>query len=469
MTSLPAVRVLLAGLAVLGATTSASSQSWTQVSPASNAGNFRDGAAAFHGPTGQTVLFGGSPALNDTWLYSGSGWTLATPAASPPARRENAMAEDIARGRIVLFGGQGATGVLGDTWEWDGTTWTQASPAVSPPARLGHVMAYDVARQVTVLFGGTTDSNRPNELRDTWEWNGSTWTQVATATAPAEPYRSSMCFDIGRSRCVLAGGTSLFGAPDQRTWEYDGTNWTDVTGAVGSGPTSTPGLGVMGAGMVYDPARGVAVLHGGRTPNGTFSTETWEYDGTSWSVASTGTPSSRTGFAMAMDLARGVVVLYGGQTGNFQTWFQETWEYGGVAASYASVGVGCAGSAGVPLLAPAAGSLPQSGTTFTLELTNLPPGGGLCYFALGFSDVAWNGLPLPLALQGFGLPGCTLYQSLEDGAFVSHAGGTAQWALAIPTGFDGLAFFNQAVSFDAAAGNPAGAAVSNGGRGVVGN
>ena len=32
---------------------------------------------------------------------------------------------DAARVVTVLFGGHAATGPLGDTWEWDGTNWTQ--------------------------------------------------------------------------------------------------------------------------------------------------------------------------------------------------------------------------------------------------------------------------------------------------------------------------------------------------------
>ena len=40
-------------------------------------------------------------------------------------------------------------------------------------------MAYDAARGVTVLFGGYDGANY---LGDTWEWNGTSWTQVGTVT-----------------------------------------------------------------------------------------------------------------------------------------------------------------------------------------------------------------------------------------------------------------------------------------------
>lgn len=69
---------------------------------------------------------------------------------------------------IVLFGG---TSFVGDTWEWDGSAWTQHNvPGPSTP-RLSCAMATLGAK--ALLFGG----NNPNELGDTWEWDGSGWTR----------------------------------------------------------------------------------------------------------------------------------------------------------------------------------------------------------------------------------------------------------------------------------------------------
>src|SRR5436309_145576 len=85
-------------------------------------------------------------------------------------RDRHAMAYDSARGRVVLFGGSG----LGDTWEWDGTSWTQRASS-GPPPRYKHAMAYDSARGRVVLFGG--DGAAGPYLADTWEWDGTAWTQ----------------------------------------------------------------------------------------------------------------------------------------------------------------------------------------------------------------------------------------------------------------------------------------------------
>ena len=70
---------------------------------------------------------------------------------------------------------------LNDTWEWNGTAWTQKSPATSPSARYYFAMA-DEGNGKILLFGGQNGSGL---LGDTWEWNGTTWTQKSPAHAPA--------------------------------------------------------------------------------------------------------------------------------------------------------------------------------------------------------------------------------------------------------------------------------------------
>jgi hypothetical protein len=47
-------------------------------------------------------------------------------------------------------------------------------------------MAYDAATQTVVLFGGS--GNGGVQFTDTWNWNGTTWTQQFPASArPHEP------------------------------------------------------------------------------------------------------------------------------------------------------------------------------------------------------------------------------------------------------------------------------------------
>jgi hypothetical protein len=58
------------------------------------------------------------------------------PAAGPSGRYDHAMAT--INDKVVLFGGitgPGAYGVVNDTWEWDGTAWTQRMLTTSPSPR----------------------------------------------------------------------------------------------------------------------------------------------------------------------------------------------------------------------------------------------------------------------------------------------------------------------------------------------
>lgn len=415
---------------------------------------------AFLSTANETVLFGGWPALDATWTYDGADWTMESPVNVPPGRREFAMAADLARGVVVMFGGAGA---LDDTWEWNGANWQNVTPAVSPPGRSNHVMAFDAQRGVVVMFGGTPNPNLPPVLTDTWEWNGTAWTQVVTANAPGEAVASSMCYDFSRGVCVLTGGTSFFGAPDQRTWEYNGVDWADRTAAVGPAPSAIVGLGVQNAQMVYDTVQGVSVLYGGRTPNGTFPTDTWNYDGTSWSVVASGTPTSRTRFMMAFDITRGVPVLYGGLTGNFQTWYEETWELSStVTASYVGFGAGCAGSAGVP--SNTASALPVLGQTMVVDVANMPAPEVMA-MVVGLSIFAPS-----VDLGVIGMPGCPAHVTPDLLALVNGAAGTASYSLAIPStpSFAGIELHTQAIVFEASI-NPFGAVVSDAATATLGN
>src|SRR4051812_6045839 len=109
-------------------------------------------------------------------------WTTVN-TVGPSARAFTAMAYDSAHSRTVLFGGwNDSVGTTGDTWTWSGTAWTIRS-ASGPVRRSAHAMAYDSARGRVVLFGGS-DGNGTNSgnpvTPETWEWDGSTWSLVAT-------------------------------------------------------------------------------------------------------------------------------------------------------------------------------------------------------------------------------------------------------------------------------------------------
>lgn len=81
-----------------------------------------------------------------------------------------------------------------------------------------------------------------------------------------------------------------------------------------------------GHGMVYDGARGVVVMFGGRGEGG-FLADTWEYDGRGWyEVVGGVSPAGRANYGMAYDEVRQTVVLVGGWSDVDGT-FSDTWEY----------------------------------------------------------------------------------------------------------------------------------------------
>src|SRR5207249_4266269 len=66
--------------------------------------------------------------------------------------------------------------------------------------------------------------------------------------------------------------------------------------------------------MACDGARGRVVLFGGRGP--LVLGDTWEWDGSAWTLRSSSGPEPRLGHAMAYDADRGRVVLFGGRGGS---------------------------------------------------------------------------------------------------------------------------------------------------------
>ncbi|MFH0888949.1 MAG: hypothetical protein V1871_07070 [Planctomycetota bacterium] len=192
--------------------------------------------------------------------------------------------------------------------------WIQRySTTITPSARDSHVMAYDSYRGVTVLFGGNPSNS------ETWEWNGINWS-LRTTSGPSAREASAMVYDSIRRVTVLFGGyiSSSGGYESNETWEWNGTSWSLRTT---SGPSAREAHA-----MVYDSSRGVTVLFGGITGGN----ETWEWNGTSWSLRTTTGPSSRAWHSMAYDSTRNVTVLFGGYGSSVSN---ETWEWNGTSWS----------------------------------------------------------------------------------------------------------------------------------------
>jgi hypothetical protein len=180
------------------------------------------------------VAFGssmkGGQAAPEVWEYDGSQW-IKSATTPPPGRLGQAMVYDARRKRTVLFGGMGArrgeasAPLFDDTWEFDGTTWTQARVA-GPAPRLSPGITYDSKRGLVLLFGG---ANHERVLNDLWAWDGTTWKKLAEG-GPEARVMGYLAYDKRRDRVVLFGGR--LGVPNNTnlgdTWEWDGAAWRRV-------------------------------------------------------------------------------------------------------------------------------------------------------------------------------------------------------------------------------------------------
>lgn len=244
---------------------------WQQRSPANRPSPRHIMAFAYDIQRDKTVIFGGwddSSLLGDTWEYNGSNWQLRS-TTGPGGRCAPAMTYDSARGRVVLFGGQGtSSSFANDTWEWDGTSWSRPSAGggASPQARYYHAMTYDVLRSRTVMFGGQ-DGN--NHFRDTWAWNGTSWTQLSS-TGPAARANHGMVYDVEKDSIVLYGGRNPITNNFGDTWSFDGASWTQVA-VNGTTPSARHDHT-----MVYDIHGRRVLMFGGINPSGVLD-EIWEY------------------------------------------------------------------------------------------------------------------------------------------------------------------------------------------------
>lgn len=130
-------------------------------------------------------------------------------------------------------------------------------------------------------------------------------------------------------------------------------------------------------------------------------------------------------------------------------------------AGVRAFGVRC-GVPGLSLLG-AAGSTPRLGSTFR-SVVNHVPVGAPSLMLVGLSDQLLGATPLPLALDGLGMPGCWLYHDLAAGALLCTptSATRSEYPIVVPMGQDlvGLRLFLQAIAGDVAA-NPAGLVGSN--------
>jgi len=417
-------------------------------------GQWRMAFDELHGEALMLFPGGGQPG-NSFWRWNGTTWDQPV-AVTPPHRFDCYVAYDAARQRVVLYGGTGPTGTgpggfINDLWEWDGAVWQQRAVAAFPPARIYGAFAFDRARNVCVLFSGSHPSTGALQT-DTWEWNGTTWTQALPAAHPLGRRLANMTFDPSTQRLLLYGGDGPASLIFTDTWTWDGVAWVQRQPA-------TPPWARHASIMVSDLARSRVVLCGGLF----FDFQTWEWDGSQWHASVPGSPGPLVESAATYDTQRGEVLMFGGASPAGFT--SDLWRYKTNSPANATpFGAGCAGSVGVPYLANAPYSLPWIGDTARTRVYNLSPITPGAIFVTSLTPSF-----LPMSLAPIGAPGCDLLLQPDVLTLEIASESHADSAVSIPfsVSLAGLSIYQQAFPFEAGV-NPLGMIASNGLRLILG-
>ena len=411
-------------------------------------------AMAYDAARAETILFGGfnGAPMNDTWAYDAAGWRPLNPATVPAARFDHTMAYDPVRKRIVMVAGQDAVGVNHeDTWEWDGSDWSLVASSIS--GMTSGILNYDPR------LGGVLYSGLPGNM----VWDGTSWTMLTLANPATFDATTSMVYDA-----ASGGIIGLWNEQNMRFRPHVGWEHISFSRIVRLSRNVT----------AIDPSNSTVIIFGGKgragnSTGGPFA-QTWEWRNGEWALVNDNTgPRGVQDAEMVFDLARGVFVLFGGEFSSDQ-YTQETWELvrDTQQASFDIFGQGCSALGANPSLRadPFFSPAPYLGGDFVLRLDDLPPSQPVMGI-FGFSDQMVGNLPLPLSGNPFGMPGCSLYVSIDIVGTIgtSNAGGVALWTVHVPDQLSllGLRFFQQ-IAVSAPGANALDLLWSNAGAGIVG-
>jgi len=232
---------------------------------------------------------------------------LSAPLFAQPTSRTNArMVFDASERSVILFGGATPADSsknrteLADTWQWNGVRWVQRFPATSPSGRSAFVMVYDSLRERIVIYGGTRGATA---LAETWAFKDGNWTNLEPASPPPARRLAAAAYDPDRDRIVLFGGQNTATLFD--TWEFDGTSWSLRQS---SGPE------LVSPSIVYDEARDEMLLLG-LTAQG--ATRMFRWTGSTWDpITPTSLPPCANQASMTYQTHNERVLFVGGGCAN---------------------------------------------------------------------------------------------------------------------------------------------------------
>ncbi len=220
------------------------------------------------------------------------------------------------------------------------------------------------------------------------EYMAPNWVQATPAHSPSVSIYSSMVYDPVRNHVVLFGGQKSNGSYSNETWVWNGVDWAQMS------PTTSP-TARQRSSMVWDPVRQKVILFGGQTSVLTVANDVWSWNGTDWTQESPvgTTPVARAGAGMAYDPMREALVLFGGSASGGAR--NDTFQLKSVAGVWTWTQVQANGASGAPT---ARVDLGLAYSTSTSQLVLFGGGTGSCpsctlyndTWTLGAGASAWN-------------------------------------------------------------------------------
>jgi galactose oxidase-like protein len=287
--------------------------------------------------SGNAVLIdtGNFPAFEEfsvqTWTWNGSVFALqlAGIANNPALRDLTGAAYDASSGHVVLFAGKGPPGteLMNDTWEYNGSTWTNTVAnysSTAPQIRKSPYMAPMTSPSAqVVMFGGISEYFI---LQDTWSYASGTWTQLSPTVSPSIRVGASFASN-GTNQAILFGGANeSFMLNDVYSW--NGTNWSQLVAGYASG---SPSVRKDCAFAYYPTGTPAYILFGGQDASGNTLGDTWSFNpaGPTWTQLSpTASPSNRVGASMIYDTGSSQLLLFGGKD-NWGNLLNDLWSWSG--------------------------------------------------------------------------------------------------------------------------------------------
>lgn len=132
-----------------------------------------------------------------------------------------------------------------------------------------------------------------------------TWSTLSPPLSPPPLAYATMAYDNDNSTVVLFGGQQADGTLSSDTWVWNGSTWTRYASAVPARKMAS---------MAFDPALHQLILFGGQGGGNQLLNDTWAWNGASWVVETPGSgagPTPREGASLGFD-SNDQLVLFGG-------------------------------------------------------------------------------------------------------------------------------------------------------------